>query len=62
MGFQINGVEVISVDDAAKAMEVGVATVWRRIKEGRIETIKTPDRTYVPVKEVEKAKKNAGDQ
>jgi excisionase family DNA binding protein len=49
---------VHDVDEAAKLANLGVATVWRWIKAGKIITVTIAGRTLIPSSEVERIKKS----
>ena len=44
-------------DEAAALLGKGVATIWRRIKDGSIITIRLGGRTLVPSSEIERIKR-----
>jgi hypothetical protein len=46
------------VDDTAKLTNLGVATLWRWIKAGKIHTITIAGRTLIPTSEIERIKKS----
>jgi hypothetical protein len=56
MEIIVDGKAVNSVEDTAAALGKGVATIWRWIRDNKIETIKTVDRTYIPTSEIERLK------
>jgi len=49
--------EVLTVAEAAEALNWGVATVWRRIKDGKIVPLRVSGRTLIPKSEIEREKK-----
>ena len=49
--------DVHDVDEAATLLGLGVATVWRWIKSGKISAVRISGRTLVPVSEIERLKK-----
>ena len=53
----IDGVKMVSVEDAAKNLSKAEITIWRWIRDGKLETKRTDDRTYIPVTELERMKK-----
>ena len=57
MEVVIDGKSVMSVEEAAEIVGRSRATVWRWIQDGKVSTVKTSNRTYVPSSEVEKFKK-----
>ena len=46
--------EVYTVDEAAKLLGLGVATVWRRIKGKELIALRISGRTFVPKSEIER--------
>ena len=49
--------EFYSVEEAAEELSKGVATIWRRIKDKSILTLKIGGRTLIPKTEVERIQK-----
>lgn len=49
--------EVYDVDEAATLLGKGVATIWRRIRDGKIIVIRIAGRTLIPKSEIERLKK-----
>ena len=50
---------VVSADEAAKLTGLGVATIWRWIRDEKINVVNMgdPPRTLIPLSEVERIKK-----
>lgn len=48
---------LVSVEDAARALAVHEATIYRMRKQGKIETTRIGRRTLVPVREIERLSK-----
>ena len=48
--------EVYDVDEAATLLGKGVATIWRRIRDGKITAVRIGGRTLIPKTEVERLK------
>jgi len=53
--------EVYELDEAATALDIGIATLFRRMKKGDIIPIRLSGRTYIPKSEVERLIKKAAD-
>ena len=48
--------DLYDVNEAAKKLKCGVATVWRRVKEGKINAIRISGRTYFAKTEIDRTK------
>ena len=51
--------DYVSINEAACTIGVGVATIWRWKKSGKIHTVKFVGRVLIPKSEVERLKKVA---
>ena len=56
--FLINTDEIYTIEDAAKVLNKGVATLWRWIRDGKIHVLRLSGRTLIPKSEVERLKKD----
>ena len=50
--FVVDSSEVLDVDEAAKQLGKGVATIWRWIKSNKIVTVRLSGRTLIPKSEI----------
>jgi excisionase family DNA binding protein len=51
--------EILSVEEAATQLDIGIATAWRWIRDGKLKTIKILGRTLVPKDAIPPLKKEA---
>jgi transposase len=54
----VNGQEAVSVEEASKRLNKGIATIWRWIKANKITTVKYSDLTLVPLSEIHRLQQN----
>jgi len=59
MRLRIGNTEALSTTEAAEALGVHYATVFRWIKSGKLLSIRLDGRTFIPKSEVEKLKASA---
>jgi excisionase family DNA binding protein len=52
--------DLYDADEAAAALEKGVATVWRWIRDGKLSVVRIGGRTLVPQSEIDRARKSQG--
>lgn len=52
--------EVFTLDDAANLLGIGIATLFRWMKKGKLIPLRIDGRTYIPRSEIERLKKKAG--
>jgi len=52
--------DLVSVPQAAKELKVHLATVYRWIKKGIIFPFRIGSQAYIPIKEIEKLKRERG--
>ncbi len=50
--------EVFELEDAAKQLGIGIATLFRWLKAGDIIPLKIGNRTYIPKSEIERLNNN----
>jgi len=50
----INMPDLYDVDEAAQALGVGVATIWRRLKAGKLIPTRVGNRTLIPKSEIKR--------
>ena len=55
--FVLETSDVHDVDEAAKLLGKGVATIWRWIRDNKITVLKISGRTFVPHSEIERIQK-----
>jgi len=48
--------DLFDCDEAAKLLGWGVATLWRRIKDGKIIPVRIAGRTLIPQSEIDRLK------
>ena len=48
--------DLFTVQEAAKKLNCGVATLWRRVKSGDLIAVKIGGRTYFPKSEINRIK------
>ncbi len=48
--------DLYDVQEAAKKLKCGVATVWRRVKDGKLITVKIGRGTYFPKSVIDRMK------
>ena len=53
--------ELLDVDEAAKELGIGVATVWRWIKKGSLVPLKLGGRTLIHRSEIDRIKNQAAE-
>ena len=46
------GRHALSIKDGAKALDIGVATIWKFISQGKIRVVRLGKRTIIPVEEI----------
>jgi len=49
--------DLYDIDEAAQVLGVGVATIWRRLKAGKLNSTKVGNRTLIPKSEIQRSKK-----
>jgi len=54
--------EVYELEEAARLLDIGIATLFRWMKKGKIVPLKLSNRTFIPKSEIERLnlKKNKG--
>ena len=52
--------EVFSPEEAAEQLDIGIATLWRWVKSGKIISFKLSGRTLFPKSEIERLKEDKG--
>jgi len=55
----IDTAEVYDTNEAARLLEIGYATLYRWIKDGKLIPLRIGGRTFIPKSEVERLKQNA---
>jgi excisionase family DNA binding protein len=53
----VDSQDVYSLQEAAQALRIGIATLHRWLKAGKIIALRTGGRTYIPKSEVERLSK-----
>jgi excisionase family DNA binding protein len=54
--FSVDSNELVTIQKAAQLLEVGIATVYRWMKSGKIHALKLSHNTLVPKAEIERLK------